>query len=83
MTHLEHSNQIIAEAPALLELDDTKRAELPAQFLEAFLNSVITLAKKIREQPSAQQIRGKLNSLRPIAEDITRIRNAVNNITLI
>ncbi|KAI2924476.1 hypothetical protein CBS147371_938 [Aspergillus niger] len=72
-----------SEAPALLELDDTKRAELPAQFLEAFLNSVITLAKKIREQPSAQQIRGKLNSLRPIAEDITRIRNAVNNITLI
>jgi hypothetical protein len=40
---------------------------------------VITLAKKTREQPSAQEILGKLNSLQPIIEDITLIKNAVNN----
>lgn len=56
MNHLEHATQIIAEATALLELDNTKRTKLPAQSLEAFLNSVITLAKKTREQPSAQEI---------------------------
>jgi hypothetical protein len=77
---LEHATQIIAEATALLELNSTKRAKLPAQSLEAFLNSVITLAKKTREQPSAQEILGKLNSLQPIAEDITLIKNAVNNV---
>ncbi|KAI3056824.1 hypothetical protein CBS147353_11131 [Aspergillus niger] len=80
LNHLEHATQIIAEATALLELDNTKRAKLPAQSLEAFLNSVITLAKKTREQPSAQEILGKLNSLQPIAEDITLIKNAVNNV---
>ncbi|PWY70792.1 hypothetical protein BO83DRAFT_315242, partial [Aspergillus eucalypticola CBS 122712] len=53
---------------------------LPAQSLEAFLNSVITLAKKTREQPSAQEILGKLNSLQLIAENITLIKNTVNNI---
>ena len=77
--HLEHATQIIAEATALLELDNTKRAKLPPQSLEAFLNSVITLAKKTREQPSAQEILGKLNSLQPMVEDITLIKNAVNN----
>jgi hypothetical protein len=46
LNHIEHATQIIAEATALLELDKTKRAKLPAQSLEAFLNSVITLAKK-------------------------------------
>jgi hypothetical protein len=80
LNHLEHAAQIIAEATALLELDNTKRAKLPAQSLEAFLNSVITLAKKTREQPSAQEILGKLNSLQPIVEDITLIKNAVNNV---
>jgi hypothetical protein len=80
LNHLEHATQIIAEATALLELDKTKRAKLPAQSLEAFLNSVITLAKKTREQPSAHEILGKLNSLQPIAEDITLIKNAVNNV---
>ncbi|KAL3251842.1 hypothetical protein ABHI18_010432 [Aspergillus niger] len=80
LNHLEHATQIIAEATALLELDNTKRAKLPAQSLEAFVNSVITLAKKTREQPSAQRILGKLNSLQPIAEDITLINNAVNNV---
>lgn len=79
LNHLEHATQIIAEATALLELDSTKRAKLPAPSLEAFLNSVITLAKKTREQPSAQEILGKLNSLQPIVEDITLIKNAVNN----
>lgn len=79
MNHLEHATQIIAEATALLELDNTKRTKLPAQSLEAFLNSVITLAKKTREQPSAQEILGKLNSLQLIVEDITLIKNAVNN----
>jgi hypothetical protein len=81
LNHLEHATQIIAEATALLELNNTKRAKLPAQSLEAFLNSVITLAKKPREQPSAQKILGKLNSLQPIVEDITLIKNAVNNVT--
>ncbi|KAL2836692.1 hypothetical protein BJX68DRAFT_250455 [Aspergillus pseudodeflectus] len=80
LNHLEHATQIIAEATALLELDSTKRAKLPAQSLEAFLNSVITLAKKTREQPSGQEILGKLNSLQPIIEDITLIKNAVNNV---
>ncbi|BCS00073.1 uncharacterized protein AKAW2_50414S [Aspergillus luchuensis] len=80
LNHLEHATQIIAEATALLELDNTKRAKLPAQSLEAFLNSVITLAKKTREQPSAQEILGKLNSLQPIAEDINLIKIAVNNV---
>ena len=79
LNHLEHATQIIAEATALLELDNTKRAKLPSQSLEAFLNSVITLAKKTREQPSAQEILGKLNSLQPMVEDITLIKNAVNN----
>ena len=80
LNHLEHATQIIAEATALLELDNTKRAKLPAHFLEAFLNSMITLAKRTREQPSAQEILGNLNSLQPIAEDITLIKNAVNNV---
>jgi len=66
LNHLEHATQIIAKATALLELDSTKRAKLPSQFLEAFLNSMITLAKKTREQPSAQEILGKLNSLQPM-----------------
>ena len=79
LNHLEHATQIIAEATALLELDNTKRAKLPSQSLEAFLNSLITLAKKTREQPSSQEILGKLNSLQPMVEDITLIKNAVNN----
>ncbi|KAI3057206.1 hypothetical protein CBS147353_11050 [Aspergillus niger] len=62
LNHLEHATQIIAEATALLELDSTKRAKLPATSLEAFLNSVINLA-----------------NLQPIVEDITLIKNAVNN----
>jgi hypothetical protein len=48
LNHLEHATQIIAEATALLKLDNAKRAKLPAQSLEAFLNSVITSAKKTR-----------------------------------
>lgn len=49
--------QIIAEATTpLLELDNSKRSKLPAQSLEAFLNSVISLAKKTREQPSGQEL---------------------------
>ncbi|KAF9890049.1 hypothetical protein FE257_006729 [Aspergillus nanangensis] len=79
LNHLEHATQIIAEATALLELENTKRAKLPAPSLDAFLNSVITLAKKTRQQPSGQEILGKLNSLQPIVEDITLIKNAVNN----
>ncbi|CAK47779.1 hypothetical protein An03g03380 [Aspergillus niger] len=57
----------------------TKRAKLPGTSVEAFLNSVINLAKKAREQPSGQEILGKLNSLQPIVEDIILIKNAVNN----
>ncbi|KAI3059734.1 hypothetical protein CBS147343_9788 [Aspergillus niger] len=79
LNHLEHATQIIVEATALLELDSTKRAKLPGTSLEAFLNSVINLAKKAREQPSGQEILGKLNSLQPIVEDIILIKNAVNN----
>ncbi|GJP88209.1 hypothetical protein CBS147320_2732 [Aspergillus niger] len=79
LNHLEHATQIIAEATALLELDSTKRAKLPGTSVEAFLNSVINLAKKAREQPSGQEILGKLNSLQPIVEDIILIKNAVNN----
>jgi hypothetical protein len=44
LNHLEHATQIVAEATALLELDNTKRAKLSAQSLEAFLNSVITFS---------------------------------------
>ncbi|KAE8389528.1 hypothetical protein BDV23DRAFT_184282 [Aspergillus alliaceus] len=58
LNHLEHAMQIIAEATALLELDNTKRAK----------------------QLSAQEILGKLNSLQPIAEDITLIKKVVNNV---
>ncbi|RDH26610.1 hypothetical protein BDQ94DRAFT_131963 [Aspergillus welwitschiae] len=36
LNHLEHATQIITEATALLEFDNTKRANLPAQSLEAF-----------------------------------------------
>ncbi|TPR01199.1 Glycosyltransferase sugar-binding region containing DXD motif family protein [Aspergillus niger] len=79
LNHLQHATQIIVEATALLELDSTKRAKLPGTSLEAFLNSVINLAKKAREQPSGQEILGKLNSLQPIVEDIILIKNAVNN----
>jgi hypothetical protein len=79
LNHLEHATQIIAEATALLELDSTKRAKLPAPSLDPFLNSVIDLAKKTREQPFGQEILGKLNSLQPIVEDITLSKNAVNN----
>ncbi|RDH26718.1 hypothetical protein BDQ94DRAFT_131264 [Aspergillus welwitschiae] len=65
LNHLEHATRIIAEATALLEFDNTKRAKLSAPSLDAFLNSVITLAKKTRKQPSGQEILGKLNSLQP------------------
>jgi hypothetical protein len=41
---------------------------------------IFTLAKKTREQPSAQEILGKLNSLQPIVENITLIKNAANNV---
>ncbi|GAT19406.1 hypothetical protein RIB2604_00500100 [Aspergillus luchuensis] len=80
LNRLEYATQIIAEATALLEFDSTKRAKLPAPSLEAFFNSVITLAKKTREQPSGQEILGKLNNLQPTVEDITFIKNAVNNV---
>ncbi|KAG2419148.1 hypothetical protein HFD88_002253 [Aspergillus terreus] len=76
---LEHATQIIAEATALLELDSTKRAKLPAPSLDAFLHRVITLAKKPREQPAGREILGKLNSLEPMVEDIILIKNAVDN----
>jgi hypothetical protein len=79
LNHLEHATQIIAEATALLELDSTKRAKLPAPSLDPFLNSVIDLAKKTREQPFGQEILGKLNSLQPIVEDFILSKNAVNN----
>jgi hypothetical protein len=62
LSWLEHATQILAEATALLDLDNTKRARAPAQSLEAFLNSVITLAKKTPEQPLAQEILGKVTS---------------------
>lgn len=78
--HREHATQIIAEATALLELDNAKHVKLPAQSLEAFLNSMITLAKRTRGQPSGQEILGKLNNLQPIVEDITLIKNAVSNV---
>jgi hypothetical protein len=46
LNHLEHATQIIVEATAPLELDSTNCVKLPAKSLEAFLNSVINLAKK-------------------------------------
>jgi hypothetical protein len=79
LNHLEHATQNIAEATALLELDSTKRAKLPAPSLNAFLNNVVSLAKEIGEQPSGQEILGKLNSLQPIVEDATLSKNVVNN----
>ncbi|RJE17290.1 hypothetical protein PHISCL_10373, partial [Aspergillus sclerotialis] len=79
LNHLEHATQIIAEATALLELDNNKRVKIPAQSLDSFLNSILSFAKKTREQPSSQEIVGKLNNLQPIVDDITLIKNAVNN----
>lgn len=81
LNHVEHATQIIAEATALLELDNNKRVKIPTQSLDSFLNSILTFAKKTREQPSAQEIVGKLNNLQPIVDDITLIKNAVNNTT--
>src|SRR4051794_31178218 len=80
--HLEHATQIIAEATALLELDNNKRNKLPVQSLDAFLNSIISFAKKTREQPSGQEILGKLNNLQPIVDDITLIKNTINNVLI-
>jgi hypothetical protein len=48
LNYLEHATQNIAEATALLELDSTKRAKLPAPSLDAFFNNVINLAKENR-----------------------------------
>jgi hypothetical protein len=80
LNHLEHATEIIAEATALLELDNNKRSKLPAQPFEAFLNSVISFARKARDQPSGQEILGKLDNLQPIVEEITLIKNAVNSV---
>ncbi|KAB8228992.1 uncharacterized protein BDW43DRAFT_322423 [Aspergillus alliaceus] len=63
LNHFEHATKIIADATALLELGNTKRAKLSAQSLKASQNSVIILAKKTT----------------PIVEDITLIKDAVNN----
>ena len=75
----EHATQIIAEATALLELDNNNRKKLPNANLEAFLNSVIHLAKKTREQPPNKEILTKLDNLQPLVEEFTLIKNAVNN----
>ncbi|PGG95326.1 hypothetical protein AJ79_10120 [Helicocarpus griseus UAMH5409] len=75
----EHATQLIAEATALLELDSSKRGKLRAQTFDAFLNSIVTFAKRSREQPSTREILTKLNELQPIVEDITLIKNAVNH----
>lgn len=69
--HLEHAMQIIVEATALLELDSTECAKLPALFLHAFLGSEITLAKESREQHPGLENLEKINSLQPIEVGIT------------
>jgi len=80
----EHATQLIAEAAALLSLDRGRRQKLPDQLFEAFIKSVQTYATKTREQPTSNQILDKLNQIHhlaksSIAEDITFIKNAVNN----
>lgn len=77
----EHAMQIIAEATALLELDNSKRGKLPAPNLDAFLNSIVAFAKKSREQPSVQELSSKLDQLQLIVDDITLTKNAVNHAT--
>jgi hypothetical protein len=83
---IEHATQLIADATALQALDRAQRQKLPDQLFESFINSVKTYATKAREQPSSQQILDKLNQIHhltksSIAEDITLIKNAVNNTT--
>lgn len=40
----------------------------------------MSLAKKTHEQPSGQELLGKLNNLQPIVDDIILIENTVNNV---
>lgn len=84
--HLEHATQIIAEATALLELDNTQRKKLPDHLFEVFINSILTYTKKSREQPSPHKILGKLNQLHHLTmnthEGVTLIKNAVNSATV-
>ncbi|EAU35416.1 predicted protein [Aspergillus terreus NIH2624] len=79
LNHRECATQIIAKATALLELDSTKCAKLPAPSFDDFFHRVITLAKKTREQAAGQEIFGKLNSLQPIVKDITLVKNTIDN----
>jgi hypothetical protein len=80
----EQATQLIAEATALLALDRGQHQKLPDQLFESFVNSIKTYAEKTREQPSPHNILDKLNQIHhlaksSIAEDITLIKNAVNN----
>jgi hypothetical protein len=68
----------------LLALDRGQRQKLPDQLFESLVNSVKTYAEKTREQPSPHDILDRLNQIHhlaksSIAEDITLIKNAVNN----
>ncbi|KAF4227350.1 hypothetical protein CNMCM6805_003107 [Aspergillus fumigatiaffinis] len=62
LNYLEHATQIIAEATALPGLDNTKRAKLPTQSLEAFLSSVINLAKKTPDHEDFTLIKDVVNN---------------------
>jgi len=80
----KHAIQLIAEATALLTLDSGRRQKLSDQLFEAFIKSVQTYATKAREQSTSNQTLDKLNQIHhlaksSIAEDITLIKNAVNN----
>lgn len=80
----EHATQLIAEATALLALEKGQRQKLPDQIFESFINSVLTYARKTREQPSSHEILDKLNQLHhltksTLTEDITLIKNAVSH----
>jgi hypothetical protein len=48
LNHLEHATQVIAETTSLLEFDTNKCNKLPAQSLDAFLNSIVSFTKKTR-----------------------------------
>src|SRR5437763_15845493 len=80
----EHASQLIAEATASLTLDSERRQKLPYQLFESLIKSAQTYATKAREQSTSNQTLDKLNQIHhlaksSIAEDITLIKNAVNN----
>lgn len=65
----KHATQLIAEATALLALDNEQRQKLPDHFLEAFIKSTLIYAERSRNQPPPHEILDKLNQI----YDITKL----------